>query len=133
MRACIGRPFAWQEAALVLASVFSRFDVYFADPGYTLEIKQALTIKPKGLRVRVAPRRRGGAGVGVGGRVSGPLKTPGVQTQEDEEKARAGDATLETPKKPLYVLYGSNTGTSEAFAGRIASEAVLHGRYLQLN
>ena len=132
MRACIGRPFAWQEAALVLASVFSRFDVYFADPGYTLEIKQALTIKPKGLRVRVAPRRRGGVGVAVGGRVSRPLKAP-MQTQEDEEKARRGDATLETPKKPLYVLYGSNTGTSEAFAGRIASEAVLHGQYLQLN
>ena len=131
MRACIGRPFAWQEAALVLASVFSRFDVYFADPGYTLEIKQALTIKPKGLRVRVAPRRRGGAGVAVGGRVSKPLKVLG------EEKvagtARTDDVTLETPKKPLYVLYGSNTGTSEAFAGRIASEAVLHGQYLQIN
>ena len=115
----------------MLASVFSRFDVYFADPGYTLEIKQALTIKPKGLRVRVAPRWRGGVGVAVGGRVPRSLKAPGAQTQAGEEKARTGDATLETPKKPLYVLYGSNTGTSEAFAGRIASEAVLHGQCLQ--
>ena len=28
---------------------------------------------------------------------------------------------------PLYVFYGSNTGTSESFAQRIASDAQAHG------
>jgi cytochrome P450/NADPH-cytochrome P450 reductase len=45
MRACIGRPFAWQEALLVLAILLQNFNFNMEDPSYQLEIKQTLTIK----------------------------------------------------------------------------------------
>ncbi len=52
LRACIGRLFALQEAALVLAMVLQRFElVDFAD--YTLKTKQTLTIKPDQFYIRV--------------------------------------------------------------------------------
>lgn len=126
MRACIGRAFAWQEAQLVLASIFAKFDVFFADPGYTLQIKQALTIKPKEMRVKVALRSRPStsAGAGMGTGVEKPLKGPDVKEQKHKE-AKVGGAT--TGATPVYVFYGSNTGTSEGFAGRVASDAAAHG------
>lgn len=55
-RACIGRPFALQEAALVLAMMLRRFDMELTDPGYELAIQESLTIKPKNLTVRATPR-----------------------------------------------------------------------------
>lgn len=44
----------WQ----VLASIFAKFDVFFADPGYTLQTKQVLTIKP-GCDENSAEHKRG--------------------------------------------------------------------------
>ncbi|WP_018334332.1 cytochrome P450 [Actinomycetospora chiangmaiensis] len=55
MRACIGRQFALQEAVLVLAMVVHRFDLV-ADPGYELDVRESITIKPEGLRITVRPR-----------------------------------------------------------------------------
>src|SRR5205085_6721801 len=56
-RACIGRPFAMQEAQLVLAMMLQRFDIAFDDPAYQLEVKETLTIKPHGLKIRARVRR----------------------------------------------------------------------------
>lgn len=47
MRACIGRPFAWQEALLAVAVLLQNFDFRLHDPSYELAIKSTLTIKPK--------------------------------------------------------------------------------------
>ena len=55
-RSCIGRPFALQEATLVLAMILQRFDLTAADPNYELEIRESLTMKPHNLLVRA--RRR---------------------------------------------------------------------------
>ncbi|KAH8111193.1 cytochrome P450 oxidoreductase OrdA-like protein [Phellopilus nigrolimitatus] len=124
MRACIGRAFAWQEAALVLANVFEKFDVFLADPAYTLQIKQALTIKPKDMRVRVVPRRHTGASS-----VPRSLSASGSGTDSVSSVSSVSPSTGGAGDKghPLHVLYGSNTGTSEAFAQRIASDAHQHG------
>jgi len=55
-RSCIGRYFALQEAAVALAMILQRFEL--ADPaGYELKVKQTLTIKPEGFRIKVRPRR----------------------------------------------------------------------------
>jgi hypothetical protein len=51
-----GRPFAWQEMLLILASIIQRFDIFMVDPSYTLQLQQALTVKPKDFYIRVAPR-----------------------------------------------------------------------------
>lgn len=110
-----GRPFAWQEAQLVLASIFAKFDVFFADPGYTLQIKQALTIKPKNLHIRVAPRKH------LNGSIPRRIPSPDVST------GKTTPAAVVDGNRPINVFYGSNTGTSEGFAGRIASDATAHG------
>ncbi|WP_162159083.1 cytochrome P450, partial [Arthrobacter sp. I3] len=55
-RSCIGRGFALQEAMLFLAKLLQRFEVTAADPGYELQIKHTLTMKPEGLFIHV--RRR---------------------------------------------------------------------------
>jgi cytochrome P450/NADPH-cytochrome P450 reductase len=122
MRACIGRPFAWQEILLAIASIVQKFDLSLVDPSYTLELKQALTIKPKGLQIRAAlrttPRR-------LSTTPSSSLKVnAGIASHEPASFLHAQTASETIP---LYVLYGSNTGTSEAFAQRIASDAPAYG------
>lgn len=91
------------------------------DPSYNLELKQALTIKPTGFYIRAIPR----AGRRTLSSRSSTLKSPQDLPAPTLSTAQVvGDADL---KQKLYVLYGSNTGTSEAFAQRIASEAPAHG------
>ncbi|MFO1079545.1 MAG: cytochrome P450 [Reyranellaceae bacterium] len=117
-RACIGRPFAMQEALLVLTMVLQRFDLVLDDPGYQLKIKETLTIKPDGLRIRARPRNssvplaRGGAAT----RPARPLVAPPAARPVDGAALPA-----------LLVLYGSNTGSAEAFANRIAADAPGNG------
>ncbi|KAJ7187242.1 fatty acid hydroxylase [Mycena filopes] len=121
LRGCIGRTFAWQEVTLVMASIIQKFDLSFVDPSYTLEIKQTLTVKPKDLRIHAS------------------VRTTPVQLRASPSSVLMANRDLEPkPKKttgaaldagiPFYVLYGSNTGTSEAFALRIASEAPSYDR-----
>ncbi|SJK98069.1 related to bifunctional P-450:NADPH-P450 reductase [Armillaria ostoyae] len=120
LRGCIGRPFAWQEVMLVLTSVIQKFDLSLADPSYTLQISQSLTIKPKDLKIHAklrtdGPRISSVSAVGTKRAYDGPDVTPHPHITEPTDS-----------KAPLYVLYGSNTGTSEAFAQRIASEAATY-------
>ncbi|MFC4425117.1 bifunctional cytochrome P450/NADPH--P450 reductase [Deinococcus navajonensis] len=113
-RSCIGRPFAMQEAQLVLASVVQRFDLIAADPQYQLKVKETLTIKPEGLRIRV--KRRGD--LALRGPVSPVLPT------HSSAPAPLAPAELSAEATPLLVLYGSESGSCEAFARRIAADAV---------
>jgi len=55
-RGCIGRPFAWQEAVLVTAMVLQYFNFELQDPSYTLQIKSALTIKPRDFYMKATLR-----------------------------------------------------------------------------
>lgn len=116
-----GRPFAWQEILLAIASIVQKFDLSLVDPSYTLELKQALTIKPKGLMIRAAlhttPCR-------LSATPSSSLKIGDIKAHQPASHQHAGAADGTTP---LYILYGSNTGTSEAFAQRIASDAPVYG------
>lgn len=116
-RACIGRPFAMQEAQLVLSMILQRFDLIENDPAYELVIKQALTIKPDGFYIRA--KRRGAAPFKLRSTVPStpqrPLETRPVPVRTD------GQST------PLLVLYGSNTGSAQAFAQRIGSDAPAQG------
>lgn len=119
-----GRPFAWQEAHIALASVIQKFDIIMDDPSYTLELKQTMTIKPKGFYIHAIPRNRASVPVAVS--LSGPLTSaPSAPRRSSSE---AGETKGE-PKHKLYVVYGSNTGTSQTFAQRIASDAPSHGMF----
>ncbi|KZT69908.1 cytochrome P450 [Daedalea quercina L-15889] len=126
MRACIGRAFAWQEMMLTAALIVQRFDVTMDDPSYELVIKQTLTIKPRDFRIRVAPRRDKGA----------PVPRPATFTPRASAFRGAAGSTSTTgsasagggaARQPVYVLYGSNTGTSETFAQRVVNGAAARG------
>ncbi|KAK1775755.1 cytochrome P450 [Copromyces sp. CBS 386.78] len=119
MRACIGRPFAWQEALLVMAVCLQNFNFMPEDPNYTLQYKQTLTTKPKGFYMR-AMLRDGMSALDLERRLSGELIAPKpAQSQQTSKKSGEG--------KPISIYYGSNTGTCETFAQRLASDAEAHG------
>ncbi|THU98682.1 cytochrome P450 [Dendrothele bispora CBS 962.96] len=121
-RACIGRPFAWQEVQLIIASVAQKFDLFFDDPSYTLELQMGLTVKPKNLRIR-AKRRD------VSPRLYASPSSHLLQerTQKSTTQTTAPPVPVSGAKVPMYALYGSNTGTSEAFSQRIANNAPSFG------
>ncbi|MEU7895595.1 cytochrome P450 [Nonomuraea sp. NPDC049152] len=104
-RACIGRQFALTEARLALAMILRRFAV--SDPAvYRMEIKQTLTLKPDNFTIRVRERRaheRAAAGARP------------VEQTEQQDVAVTG--------VPLTVAYGSNLGTCQDLAERLAERA----------
>ena len=127
-RACIGRPFAMQEAQLVLASVLQRFDLVQADPGYQLEIKETLTLKPADFRIRAKCRSDVTGDVSFRPQRVGSsfaMTLPPQPLTQPQKSLKDGT--------PLLVLYGSDSGSSEAFAQRIASEAAGQGYVADLS
>jgi cytochrome P450/NADPH-cytochrome P450 reductase len=114
-RACIGRGFAMQEATLVLAMMLQRFDIELIDRNYRLVVGESLTLKPKGLLIR-ARRRNLPAGTPES-RIPAPSTRALVRPRQ----------TASVDRGPLLVLYGSNTGTSEAFAQKLAGAAQATG------
>jgi cytochrome P450 / NADPH-cytochrome P450 reductase len=119
-RACIGRAFAMQETLLVLAMMLQRFDIVATGP-YDLEIQETLTWKPAGVIIyaRVRPPATRPAG-----RPAAPAPAPISAPSRVEETP--------THRTPLLVLYGSNSGASEAFARRIASDGSARGYSVQV-
>jgi cytochrome P450/NADPH-cytochrome P450 reductase len=118
-RACIGRQFALQEAALVLGMVLQRFELIDAHD-YRLHIKQTLTIKPEDLRIKVKPRE---------GRTHGGGRP--VTAVAEPEAAPAPAVSLAPAAgghgAPLMVLFGSNLGTAEGIATKLAQEGAERG------
>ncbi|MGZ3174024.1 MAG: cytochrome P450, partial [Croceibacterium sp.] len=117
-RACIGRHFALQEAIVALALIHQRFELV-DHTGYELKLKQTLTIKPEGFRIKVRARTNRPA---VGARA--PVRAGNGAAAE--EQATAAEPVIRA-RAPLLILYGSNTGTSEAIAHRIAEDATIRG------
>jgi cytochrome P450 / NADPH-cytochrome P450 reductase len=62
-RACIGRQFAMQEATLVLGMLLQRFKL-IDHTRYQLQIRESLTMKPDGFKIKVRPREAGVGGQG---------------------------------------------------------------------
>lgn len=58
-RSCVGEPFAWVEATLLLATLARRWRLELAEPGRPVELHPTITLRPRGaLRMRVRGRRR---------------------------------------------------------------------------
>ena len=120
-RACIGRPFAWQEAMLVTAITLQHFDLKLDDPSYELQIKQTLTIKPKDFFMRASPRK----GMTATSLPQMMMANDGVAPANKIQIDRKAEATSNA--KEILILYGSNTGTCQALAQRLADDAEQHG------
>ncbi|MBP6824197.1 MAG: cytochrome P450, partial [Acidobacteria bacterium] len=117
-RACIGRQFALQEATLVLGMILQRFKLT-DHTRYELKIKETLTLKPDDLRIKV--RRRevvGGQLLVVGGQQSNAIQESSQSTTNHQLPT-----TNQKHDTPLLVLFGSNMGTAEELARRIAQDA----------
>ena len=115
-RACIGRGFAMHEAALALGMILQRFRL-IDHQRYQMHLKETLTIKPEGFKIKVRPRadRERGAFGGA----------PAAETRAGATTPRA--ATRPGHNTPLLVLYGSNLGTAEDLAARVADLATVNG------
>ncbi|SPO06415.1 probable bifunctional P-450:NADPH-P450 reductase [Cephalotrichum gorgonifer] len=120
MRGCIGRPFAWQEALLVMAMMLQNFN-FVMDPGYNMPLKQTLTLKPKDMRFR-AILRDGLDPTSLESRLAGT-----DSARNGAKKGAGADGEGGSDAVPLTILYGSNSGTCEALAQRLASDAPTHG------
>ena len=94
------------------------------DPTYTLQLKQTLTIKPKDFYIHAIPRKDKPRIIAAPSTVIS--QAMGIPSGGGSPLA---SRNTEKPGQPLYVLYGSNTGSSEAFAQRIASDAASHGEH----
>ncbi|KAJ5252102.1 hypothetical protein N7489_002512 [Penicillium chrysogenum] len=131
MRGCIGRPFAWQEALLVVAILLQNFNFQMENPSYDLRLKQTLTIKPKDFHMK-ATLRDGldptQLSTTLSGSGAGPTETGAASRDRKPKVAPAGGKL-----KPMHVFYGSNTGTCEAFARRLADDAAAYGYAAQTN
>ncbi|HEX3205238.1 MAG TPA: cytochrome P450, partial [Propionibacteriaceae bacterium] len=113
-RACIGRQFALQEAVLVLGMLLQRFEL-IKDPNYRLHTKVTLTVKPADFSIQV--RRRADRPIDKAEPVSAPA-------QSQETPRPIVDQRHDTP---LAVLFGSNLGTAEGLATRLAQEGTERG------
>ena len=130
VRACIGRPFAWQEAVLVMAMLLQNFDFVLDDPSYELRYKQTLTTKPKDFYMR-AILRDGQTATEMEHRLSKDAPS-NVQASGHSKAARqacpsAAKQGDRAGGKPMSIFYGSNTGTCESLAQRLATDAASHG------
>ncbi|WP_102124773.1 bifunctional cytochrome P450/NADPH--P450 reductase [Deinococcus planocerae] len=112
-RACIGRQFALTEAKLALLLILQKFAL--VDPyDYHLKVKQSLTIKPEDFVIRVRERR-------PHERFSVTVPVP-LEPQQD-----LGSVSVAGTGVALTVAYGSNLGTTEDLASRVADYATRAG------
>lgn len=105
---------------MAIATLFQRFDFRAVDPSYELKIKQTLTIKTQDFRFYAIPRKDRATALSV----------PSVL------RSRAGSvsstrSSASTSLKTMHVLYGSNTGSCEMFAQRLANVAPSHGQFIR--
>jgi cytochrome P450/NADPH-cytochrome P450 reductase len=117
-RACIGRGFAMHEAALAIGMILQRFKLIDVNR-YQMHLKETLTIKPDGFRIKVRPRTEKERGAYTGAATaaaaaSGAAAAPRARTRPEHNT-------------PLLVLYGSNLGTAEELATRVADLAEVNG------
>lgn len=115
-RACIGRPFALQEATLVLAMMLQRFDVALADPGYEMTISETLTIKPRNLAIRARTRLS-----------HTQVRAAATARPASESPTSTAPVPPASHGTPMLVLFGSNGGSSESLARTIAGDGKARG------
>jgi cytochrome P450 / NADPH-cytochrome P450 reductase len=116
-RACIGRGFAMHEAALAIGMILQRFKL-IDNHRYQMVLKETLTIKPDGFKIKVRARTDKDRGAYAGRTTA----TAAVSTSPaPRARTRPGHNT------PLLVLYGSNLGTAEELATRVADLAEVNG------
>ena len=99
--------------------VLQTFNVRLDDPKYELRLNQMLTIKPQDLYMR-ATLREGINAIQLQESLASTLESSSAGEMIEPDVEVAGI-------KPMCILYGSNTGTCQAFAQQLASESQRRG------
>ncbi|MFC5144814.1 cytochrome P450 [Streptomyces aureoversilis] len=118
-RACIGRQFAMHEATMLLALLVHRYR-FLDHTGYTLDVKETLTLKPDSFTLALAHRTaedRDRVREALGGLVGGTART---DRGEEQPEAGAALPARVAAGTALTVAYGSNFGTCREFAEDLA-------------
>ncbi|KAL0942940.1 cytochrome P450 [Colletotrichum truncatum] len=135
IRGCIGRPFAWQEMMIACGILLQNFNFLMDDPTYTLQISESITIKPKGFYVKAIPRN-GMSPSQLEARLSGAYNGTYHSTVREQESASEplGQQTNNNDShNKIAIYYGSDAGTCEFMAQKLASNAVSHGYHASID
>src|SRR6201990_2202039 len=116
-RACTWGGFGMHEAALAIGMILQRFKLIDAHR-YQMHLKETLTIKPDGFKIKVRSRTDADRGAFAG---ANPAAAASSGAAAPRARTRPGHNT------PLLVLYGSNLGTAEELATRVADLAEVNG------
>ncbi|GAB2812313.1 bifunctional cytochrome P450/NADPH--P450 reductase [Streptomyces daliensis] len=124
-RACIGRQFALHEATMLLGMLLHRYRLIdHAD--YQLRIKETLTLKPEGFTLTLVPRTPADRAADRAAFDALPLVTAATAASAAPGEGVRDTAGLPTRVRAgtgLLLLHGTNYGTCEEFAGRLAETA----------
>ncbi|RBQ74718.1 hypothetical protein FVER14953_00317 [Fusarium verticillioides] len=130
VRACVGRPFAMQQAMLAVAMVLHKFDLV-KDESYTLKYHVTMTVRPVGFTMKVRLRQGQRATDLAMGLHRGHSQEASAAASPSRASLKRlssdvnGDDT--DHKSQIAVLYASNSGSCEALAYRLAAEATERG------
>ncbi len=126
-RACIGQQFAITEAKLALAVILQRFAI--SDPAdYRLAVRETLTLKPDGFRLRASPRRQpapvapsspGGPAAPAADGAPTAVVAAAVPIVDAPSPAEAAAAAA----LPFEIRYGSSVGVCAEVAEQVAEAA----------
>ena len=110
-RACIGSQFALQESILAIGMALQRFK-FIDHTNYQLDVKETLTLKPDDFRLRLKKRTDQDRKLNV---QTGP---------EIDDRPKVKDVANLTSDHatPLLILHGSNMGSAQHIAARLAEE-----------
>jgi cytochrome P450/NADPH-cytochrome P450 reductase len=118
IRACIGMQFAMIESKVVVATTLQRFHLH-AKPGYVLKIHQTLTIKPKNLLMKCVPRK-----TSMSDHIVSPVKAKTVALiPTTGSKQSDADHSIPAVGSKIYIVFGSNMGSSKEFATELDLKA----------
>ncbi len=111
-RSCIGQHFAMVEATVALALILKHFEIK-GEPDYKLKVKETLTLKPADFRIKAQLRL--------------PLHRQPVVAFKVDDRAtpvimEESPSALPQHGTALAIYYGSNMGTSEELAHRLAEQ-----------
>src|SRR5579872_131912 len=110
------------EAALAVGMILQRFKLIDVHR-YQMHLKETLTIKPDGFKIKVRPRDDRERGAFAGEASASPTA---IAPKRPVPQTRPAHNT------PMLVLYGSNLGTAEELATRMADLAEVNGFHTRL-